>query len=99
MRLTARSSLADVAVIVGDALRRAQIHAVLTGGACAYLYSGGVRLSRDADRLAVAVAIAMRHRISFAKVRDWSRREGCLDEYAVFLAELRRARARGGRPK
>jgi hypothetical protein len=45
------------------------------------------------------VAIAMRHRISFAKVRDWSRKEGRLDEYATFLSELRRARARGGRPK
>jgi hypothetical protein len=49
VRLTARSSLADVAVSVGDALRRAGIRAVLTGGPCAHLYSGGVYLSRDAD--------------------------------------------------
>lgn len=185
MRLTTRSSLADVAVSVGDALRRAGIRAVLTGGACAHVYSGGVYLSRDADfvlgtpctrveldralatvgfkrdrdryvhklvpyfvefprgplgigedvrirpvwrawrtartlalsatdscrdrlaayyhwndrqSLAAAVAIAGRHRIAFAKVRDWSRREGHLSEYAVFLAELRRTRGTGGRP-
>jgi hypothetical protein len=180
VRLTARSSLADVAVAVGDALRRAGIRAVLTGGACAHLYSGGTFQSRDADfvlgapcsredldramatvgfrrdrdrylhaavsffvefprgplgigedvrirpvwrkrraaktlalsatdtcrdrlaafyhwndrqSLAVAVAIALRHRIAFSKVREWSRREGHLDEYAAFLAALRRARA------
>jgi hypothetical protein len=183
VRLTARASLADVAVVVGDALPRAGIRAaVLTGGACAHLYSGGSYVSPDAhfvlgapcsrkdldramatvgfvrdrdryvhavvpffvefprgplgigedvrihpvwrkhrtaktlalsatdacrDRLAafyhwndrqslavaVAVAIAVRHRIAFAKVRGWSRREGHLDEYAVFIAALRRAGA------
>ncbi len=185
MRITPRSSLADVAVSVGDALRRAGIRAVLTGGACAHLYSGGAYLSRDADfvlvapctredldrtlatvgfmrardryvhpvapffvefprgplgigedvrirpvwktrrsartlalsatdacrdrlaafyhwndrqSLAAAVAIARRNRIAFAKVRDWSRREGRLDGYVAFLAELRRARAEGRRP-
>lgn len=49
MRIDARSSLADVAVAVGDALRKAGIHAVLTGGACANLYSGGAYQSMDAD--------------------------------------------------
>lgn len=49
MKVTARSSLADVALAVGDALRRAGIRAVLTGGACAHLHSGGAYLSRDAD--------------------------------------------------
>jgi hypothetical protein len=182
VRLTARSSLADVAVSVGDALRRAGIRAVLTGGACAHLYSGGAYLSRDADfvlaapcnredldralatvgfkrsrdryvhpvvpffaefppgplgigedvrirpvwktrrdartlalsptdacrdrlaafyhwndrqSLAAAVAIARRNHIAFAKVRGWSRSEGHLSEYVAFLAELRRAGARG----
>jgi hypothetical protein len=186
VRLTARSSLTDVAVTVGDALRRAGIRAVLTGGACAHLYSGGVYVSRDADfvlgtpcsredldralavvgfrrdrdryvhdsvpffvefprgplgigedvhirpvwrtrrsartlalsatdacrdrlaayfhwndrqSLAAAVAIARRNRIAFAKVRGWSRNEGHLAEYAAFLAELRRTRTTGQRPK
>jgi hypothetical protein len=49
LKIDARSSLADVAVAVGDALRRAGIRAVLTGGACANLYSGGVYESMDAD--------------------------------------------------
>ena len=38
-----------MAVAVGDALRRAGIRAVLTGGACANLYSGGAYESMDAD--------------------------------------------------
>lgn len=49
MKIDARSSLADVGVAVGDALRRAGIRAVLTGGACASLYSGGAYQSMDAD--------------------------------------------------
>lgn len=184
MRLSARSSLADVAVAVGDALRRAGIRAVLTGGACANLYSGGAYQSRDADfvligpcttedldgalmtlgferereryvhrlvpffvefprgplgigedfqirpvwrirrtartlalsptdacrdrlaafyhwndrqSLAAAVAIAARNRVTLGKVRNWSRSEGHLAGYAVFLAELDRARRAGHR--
>ena len=49
MKLTARSTLADVAVAAGDALRRAGIRAVLTGGACANLYTRGAHQSLDAD--------------------------------------------------
>lgn len=49
MRLGRHSTLADVAVAVGDALRRAGIRAVLTGGACASFYSAGSHQSLDAD--------------------------------------------------
>ncbi len=49
MKLGPRSTLGDVAVAAGDALRRAGIRAILTGGACAHLYTGGVHVSRDAD--------------------------------------------------
>jgi hypothetical protein len=49
LRLTLRSTLAAVAVVAGDVLRRAGIHAVLTGGACAHLYAGHACLSVDAD--------------------------------------------------
>jgi hypothetical protein len=49
VRLGARSSLVEVATAVGDALRRAGIRAVLTGGACASLYSGGAVSSLDVD--------------------------------------------------
>jgi hypothetical protein len=36
-------------MVVGNALRRRNIRAVLTGGACASLYSGGTYTSADAD--------------------------------------------------
>ncbi len=186
MRLSAQSALADVAVVVGDALRRAGIRAVLTGGACANLYSGGTYQSLDADfvlsgrcttedlevalatvgfkrerdryvhprvpffvefprgplgigedlrirpvwrsrrsaktlalsatdacrdrlaafyhwndrqSLAAAVAIAVRNRVAFGKIRGWSRNEGHAEGYLLFLAELRRTRgAKRSRP-
>jgi hypothetical protein len=49
MTLTARSSLTTVALAVGQALSRHGIVAVLTGGACASLYTGGKYHSRDMD--------------------------------------------------
>lgn len=49
MKLSAKSSLADVAISVGDALRRAGIRGVLTGGACAHLYTAGTYVSVDVD--------------------------------------------------
>lgn len=49
MSLSKRSSLAAVAIAVGDALRRHGIRAVLTGGACASLYTRGLYQSADMD--------------------------------------------------
>ncbi len=49
MKLTARSSLATVALTVGAVLRRHGIGAVLTGGACASLHTDGSYVSKDAD--------------------------------------------------
>jgi hypothetical protein len=49
VKLTARTGLGAVATVVGDALRREGIRAVLTGGACANLYTGGRHQSVDAD--------------------------------------------------
>ncbi|MBI3030782.1 MAG: hypothetical protein HYY64_14850 [Candidatus Rokubacteria bacterium] len=49
MRITERSGLGAVAVAVGDALRRHGIKAVLSGGACASLYSRGMFQSADMD--------------------------------------------------
>jgi len=186
VKISARSSLAHVAVAVGDGLRRAGIRAVLTGGACANLYSGGAHKSLDADfvligpctleeldgvlaklgferkrdryvhrlvpffvefprgplgigedfrirpvwmnrgaakaltlsatdtcrdrlaafyhwndrqSLAAAVAIAMRNRVVLSRVRTWSRSEGNLDGYDVFLGELKRARTTRRHPQ
>ena len=49
MKLTARSRLPTVALAVGATLRRHGIPAVLTGGACAAVHSGGAYVSRDVD--------------------------------------------------
>ena len=49
MSLSARSSLAQVAACVASALARSKIRAVLTGGACATLYSKGKYQSSDPD--------------------------------------------------
>ena len=49
MKLTRRSSLADVAAAVSEALRSAGLSAVLTGGACATFYTEGAYQSHDLD--------------------------------------------------
>jgi hypothetical protein len=49
MKLGARSAMTDVAASVADALAKAGIRAVLTGGACATLYSEGEYQSSDLD--------------------------------------------------
>lgn len=189
MKLGPKSTLADVAIEVGDALRRAGIRAVLTGGACASFYSVGAYHSQDADfvllgacgaaeldgamgslgfgrsrgcyvhpgvpfviefpagplgigedfqirpvwkrrrrarmlalsatdscrdrlaafyhwkdrqALAAAVAIALRQRVAFAKVKRWSAAEGHPEAYERFVAELalaRRARRTGAKQR
>jgi hypothetical protein len=48
-RIGARSTLAEVAAVVGHALKTAGIDAVLTGGACATIYSKGEFQSLDLD--------------------------------------------------
>jgi hypothetical protein len=47
--ITRRSSLAGVAAVVAGALGRAEISAVLTGGACATIYTRGAYQSHDLD--------------------------------------------------
>jgi hypothetical protein len=49
MRISARSSLEQVAAAVGHALNASGIRAVLTGGGCAVLYAGGEYQSEDLD--------------------------------------------------
>jgi hypothetical protein len=49
VKLTARSSLAEVAACVARALAGAKVRAVLSGGACASLYSRGEYQSSDLD--------------------------------------------------
>lgn len=49
MKITGESTLAQLAACVAHALSRAKIRAVLTGGACATIYSKGEYLSSDLD--------------------------------------------------
>ena len=49
MSLTAPASLEEVAAAVAGALETAKIRAVLTGGGCATIYSGGAYQSEDLD--------------------------------------------------
>ena len=49
MKVTRRSAIADVAAAVTEALTRSGLSAVLTGGACATIYSGGAYQSHDLD--------------------------------------------------
>ena len=49
MRIGPESTLDEIAAAVGSALKKAEINAVLTGGACATLYSGGEYQSVDLD--------------------------------------------------
>src|SRR5213594_4024572 len=49
VKLSKRSTMADVARCVATALRSAEIRAVLTGGACASLYTRGGYKSSDLD--------------------------------------------------
>lgn len=49
MRITARTTLEMLALAVGEALAAHGIWAVLTGGACAGIYSGGFYSSQDVD--------------------------------------------------
>jgi hypothetical protein len=56
--LTARSTLADVACAVAEALAAARLRAVLTGGACAHLYTRGRHASADLDFILETAATA-----------------------------------------
>lgn len=49
MKITERSGVAEVAASVGGALEKAGIRAVLTGGACASIYTAGLYQSSDLD--------------------------------------------------
>ena len=49
MKITERSSLRQVAAAIAEALHAAGIRAVLTGGACATIYTGGEYQSEDLD--------------------------------------------------
>ena len=75
MVITGRSTIRDVAAVVATALRAAGFDAVLTGGACAAIYSAGAFVSHDLDfiirsgggRAALDAALAS---VGFARAHD-----------------------------
>jgi hypothetical protein len=56
MSLTMRSSISDVAGVVSEALERAGIRTVLSGGACASIHSQGAYESVDLDFIVQSAA-------------------------------------------
>jgi hypothetical protein len=90
VRLTARSTLADVAVTVGDALRRAGIRAVLTGGACANLYTRGTHLSLDADFVLVAPCTTNDLDRALSNLGFERRRDRYVHRHVPFVVEFPR---------
>ena len=75
MSLTKRSTLAQLAFAVGDALNRNGIRAVLTGGACANFYTNGRYQSADLDfvlvtRVTQAALDAAMKSVGFARKGD-----------------------------
>ena len=77
MRLTRRSTLADVAAVVAAALEAAGMF---------YHWS-------DRQSLQVAVEVALARRVDMRKIQDWSRNEGFADRFEEFRREVERRRS------
>lgn len=63
-QITAKSDLTEIAALVSDALERAGINAVLSGGAAVSIYSSGAYLSRDLDFITSAPAKTIQSALS-----------------------------------
>lgn len=74
MKIGSRSSVRDVAAVVGESLKKAAIDAVLTGGACATIYSEGEYQSTDLDF--ILLGDADRKQLDAAMAASGFRREG-----------------------
>ncbi len=90
MKLTAKSTLADVAVAVGDALRRAGIRGVLTGGACAHLYTAGAYASVDVDFVLMESSTAEALDVALAPLGFTRRRDRYVHASVPFFVEFPR---------
>lgn len=90
MRLGQRSSLATVALAVGHALRRRGIIAVLTGGACASLYTRGRYQSRDVDFILTGPATQAQLDAAMASVEFTRRGDRYVHPRVSFYVEFPR---------
>jgi hypothetical protein len=90
VRLSERSSLGAVAAAVAGALRTHRIRAVLTGGACAALYSGGAYHSRDLDFIVVESATRNEMDTAMASIGFARRGDRYVHPRARFYVEFPR---------
>lgn len=90
MTLSARSSLGAAAAAVAGALRADKITAVLTGGACATLYSAGAYHSRDLDFIVVGPATQAGVERAMASVGYSRKRDRYVHPRARFYVEFPR---------
>ena len=90
MRLSERSSLGAVAAAVAGALRSNRIRAVLTGGACAALYSEGAYHSRDLDFIVVESATRKEMDTAMESIGFTRRRDRYVHPRARFYVEFPR---------
>ena len=90
MKLSGRSSLAAVAAAVAAGLREHGIQAVLTGGACASLYSAGAYHSRDLDFVVIGGVSQSRIDSAMAMAGFVRRGDRYVHPHARFYVEFPR---------
>ena len=90
MALGKRSSLAAVALAVGNALRRHGIRAILTGGACASLHTRGTYTSRDMDFILAGTTTQGQLDAAMASVGFLRKGDRYMHPHVVFYAEFPR---------
>ena len=90
MRPGRRPSPAALAITVGDALRRHGIRAVLTGGACASLYTRGTYQSVDMDFIVSGPVTQAALDVAMASVGFRRRRDRYIHPRLPFYVEFPR---------
>ena len=88
MSLTEESDLSEVAVSVAAALRRSKIRAVLTGGACATLHSGGAYQSSDLDFILQSTVTVQRLDAAMGSIGYRRKRDHYEHPSAPFFVEF-----------
>jgi len=88
--VTRTPDLRQVALRVGDTLRRHGIEAVLTGGACAALHSGGVHQSVDADFVLTGVVRQADLDLAMSSIGFTRRRDRYVHPELQFFIEFPR---------
>jgi hypothetical protein len=88
--LSERSSLGAVAAAVARALRSHGIRAVLTGGACATLYSKGAYNSEDLDFIVIGTATRGRMDAAMGSVGFMRRQDQYVHRRSRFYVEFPR---------